>query len=60
MVLPMSLAACIRVDSCFVPSLIPTLQISLSIGLIEVHLSNHLQQMGDGKWPNTIGHFIFS
>ena len=47
--LPMSLAASIKIDSCYLPCLIPTLQCHLSVGLVDLHLYNHFRCLGKGK-----------
>ncbi|KAL3889914.1 hypothetical protein ACJMK2_002232 [Sinanodonta woodiana] len=46
LVQPASLAASLRIDSCFVPSLIPQIQIGASIDNLDIRLSNHLSMMG--------------
>ncbi|WAR00328.1 VP13B-like protein [Mya arenaria] len=41
LVIPASLAASVHVDSCFVPSLIPSLQLGVTLEALYVHASNH-------------------
>ncbi|XP_048244061.1 vacuolar protein sorting-associated protein 13B-like isoform X2 [Haliotis rufescens] len=57
MVLPASLAACMSVDSCFVPSLIPIFQGCVSMATIQLHLINHLQYLGKGV-PTKLAPYI--
>ncbi|CAC5371342.1 VPS13B [Mytilus coruscus] len=45
-ILPISLAAAMRVDSCYISTLVPVTQICLSCPVIEVRLQNHPQHMG--------------
>ncbi|GAB1597682.1 vacuolar protein sorting-associated protein 13B-like [Argonauta hians] len=40
-VLPASLAACMRVDSCFIPSLVPVVQVLVTMPTLLLKLSNH-------------------
>lgn len=47
--LPMSLAASAKIDSCYLPALIPGVQCYLSVGLVDVHLYNHFRCLGTGK-----------
>ena len=44
---PLALAASARVDSCFVPSLIPMVQCSMNTSSIELHLAHHLEYLGN-------------
>ncbi len=51
---PLTLAASIRVDSCFMPSIIPMIQISVSATLLQMRLANHLQNLSTGKVKVTL------
>ncbi|KAJ8013405.1 hypothetical protein DPEC_G00052920 [Dallia pectoralis] len=46
LVSPTALAACTRVDSCFVPWSVPSLGISLTLAQTQVYLCHHLEQLG--------------
>ncbi|XP_059174786.1 intermembrane lipid transfer protein VPS13B-like [Physella acuta] len=48
-VLPSSLAACMCVDSAFIPSIIPALKFSITIPELEVHLCHHLKYNSTGE-----------
>lgn len=48
-VLPATLAASLNVDSCFIPSLIPSVQVGLTVESAQFHLSNHVHCLGKGK-----------
>ena len=48
-VLPASLAACMRVDSCFVPTLVSMVQVLVTMPMMMVKFSNHVQHLGKGK-----------
>ena len=52
-ILPISLAAAMRVDSCHIPSLKPSIQWCISCPVIEARLQNHPQYLGQGKILNT-------
>ncbi|XP_060068135.1 intermembrane lipid transfer protein VPS13B-like [Ylistrum balloti] len=45
-IFPESLAASMCVDSCYVPNLIPYLQVYLSVPAVEVHFQNHMTYLG--------------
>ncbi|XP_021340495.1 vacuolar protein sorting-associated protein 13B-like, partial [Mizuhopecten yessoensis] len=57
-ILPESLAASMCVDSCYVPSLIPSVQVYLSVPAVEVHLQNHLTYLGK-EVPEKLQPFMF-
>ncbi|XP_041362052.1 vacuolar protein sorting-associated protein 13B-like [Gigantopelta aegis] len=57
-VAPVSLAACMHVDSCFVPCLVPVVQASVSIATIQLNISNHLNYLGKGT-PSKLYPFYF-
>ncbi|KAK3589215.1 hypothetical protein CHS0354_020076 [Potamilus streckersoni] len=59
LVQPASLAASLRIDSCFVPSLIPLIQIGASVDILDIRLSNHLSIMGQGT-PSKLRPFYFT
>ncbi|KAM9309789.1 intermembrane lipid transfer protein VPS13B [Pholidichthys leucotaenia] len=46
LVSPTALAACTRVDSCFAPWFVPSLGVCLQLAQLEIHLCNHLEQLG--------------
>lgn len=63
LVSPLALAACMRVDSYFDPTLIPSFQLRANVDMINFVLSNHVQHSGkvplnlqpfvpDGSMPN--------
>lgn len=58
-VLPASLAACIRVDSCFVPTLVPMVQVLVTMPMMMVKFSNHVQHLGKGV-PRKLQPFFFN
>ncbi|XP_072572926.1 intermembrane lipid transfer protein VPS13B isoform X4 [Paramormyrops kingsleyae] len=43
---PTALAACTRVDSCFAPSFVPSVGVSVQLAQVELHLCHHLDQLG--------------
>ncbi|XP_052096921.1 intermembrane lipid transfer protein VPS13B-like isoform X1 [Mytilus californianus] len=57
-ILPISLAAAMRVDSCYISTLVPVTQVCLSCPVIEVRLQNHPQHMGQDV-PGKLKPFIF-
>ncbi|KAJ8322215.1 hypothetical protein KUTeg_000686 [Tegillarca granosa] len=57
-ILPASLAASMRVDSCYIPNLVPVLQIYVSSPVIELRLSNHLQCLNKDV-PSKLKPFVF-
>ncbi len=48
LVSPLTLSAAMKVDSSFVPSLVPMMQCGMSASLLQVRLANHVQCMGKG------------
>ncbi|TSK20268.1 Vacuolar protein sorting-associated protein 13B [Bagarius yarrelli] len=46
LVSPTALAACMQVDSCFAPWLVPSLGVSLKLAHLELRLCHHLDQLG--------------
>lgn len=48
LVSPTALAACTRVDSCFAPSFVPSVGVSVQLAQVELHLCHHLDQLGTG------------
>ncbi|XP_017308311.2 intermembrane lipid transfer protein VPS13B isoform X6 [Ictalurus punctatus] len=46
LVSPTALAACMQVDSCFAPWLVPSLCVSLKLAHLELRLCHHLEQLG--------------
>ncbi|XP_060756090.1 intermembrane lipid transfer protein VPS13B-like isoform X4 [Neoarius graeffei] len=48
LVSPTALAACMQVDSCFAPWLVPSLGVSLKLAYLELRLCHHLEQLGTG------------
>ncbi len=48
LVSPHALSAAMRVDSCFLSSLLPVFQCSLSAASLQVRLANHLDCLGKG------------
>ncbi|KAM9436061.1 intermembrane lipid transfer protein VPS13B [Clarias gariepinus] len=46
LVSPTALAACMQVDSCFAPWLVPSLGVSLKLAHLELRLCHHLEQLG--------------
>uniref|UniRef100_A0ABM5GCA8 Intermembrane lipid transfer protein VPS13B isoform X2 n=1 Tax=Pogona vitticeps TaxID=103695 RepID=A0ABM5GCA8_9SAUR len=46
LVTPTALAACTRVDSCFVPWFVPALGVSIHFAHLELRLCHHLNQLG--------------
>ncbi|KAI5620879.1 vacuolar protein sorting-associated protein 13B-like, partial [Silurus asotus] len=48
LVSPTALAACMQVDSCFAPWLVPSLGVSLKLAHLELRLCHHLEQLGTG------------
>ncbi|XP_027028317.2 vacuolar protein sorting-associated protein 13B isoform X2 [Tachysurus fulvidraco] len=46
LVSPTALAACMQVDSCFAPWLVPSLGVSVKLAHLELHLCHHLEQLG--------------
>uniref|UniRef100_T1IW73 Chorein N-terminal domain-containing protein n=1 Tax=Strigamia maritima TaxID=126957 RepID=T1IW73_STRMM len=57
LVSPLALAACMRVDSYFNPSLIPNVQLRLAIDISHINLTNHLLNAKDA--PLTLSPFTF-
>lgn len=49
LVSPTALAACMQVDSCFAPWLVPSLCVSLKLAHLELRLCHHLEQLGTGN-----------
>ncbi len=48
LVSPLTLSAAMKVDSSFIPSLVPIMQCAFSASLLQVRLANHVQCMGNG------------
>jgi len=46
---PLALAVSLRVDSCFVADLVPSLQLSVKVGRISCGLNNHSYYSQSGK-----------
>ena len=46
---PLTLAASLSVDSCYMRAHIPSVQISVSAARINLHLSAHLTHLGQGQ-----------
>ncbi|KAG7317797.1 hypothetical protein KOW79_018832 [Hemibagrus wyckioides] len=46
LVSPTALAACMQVDSCFAPWLVPSLGVSVKLAHLELRLCHHLEQLG--------------
>ncbi|XP_033726572.1 vacuolar protein sorting-associated protein 13B-like isoform X2 [Pecten maximus] len=57
-IFPESLAASMCVDSCYVPSLIPSIQAYLSVPAVEVHLQNQMAYLGKDV-PEKLKPFTF-
>ena len=47
-ILPISLAAAVRLDSCYISSIVPVTQACISCPVIEVRLQNHPEHLGRG------------
>lgn len=52
LVSPTALAACMQVDSCFAPWLVPSLGVSLKLAHLELRLCHHLEYLGTGSTHN--------
>ncbi|XP_014791410.2 intermembrane lipid transfer protein VPS13B [Octopus bimaculoides] len=57
-VLPASLAACMRVDSCFIPSLVPVVQVLVTMPTLLLKFSNHFNVLGQDV-PEKLKPFTF-
>ncbi|XP_055998709.1 intermembrane lipid transfer protein VPS13B-like isoform X2 [Ostrea edulis] len=56
--LPTSLAAAVKIDSCYLPCLIPVLQGHINVSLVRIHLYNHFRCLGKGV-PSKLRPFAF-
>ncbi|XP_061177950.1 intermembrane lipid transfer protein VPS13B-like [Saccostrea echinata] len=56
--LPTSLAASVKIDSSYLPCLIPVLQCYVNVSLVGVHLYNHFRCLGSGV-PSKLHPFVF-
>ncbi|KAL4227239.1 Vacuolar protein sorting-associated protein 13B [Mactra antiquata] len=58
-VLPATLAASLNVTSCFIPSLIPSVQLGLTVESSQLHLTNHVHCLGK-ETPSKLTPFYMS
>ena len=49
-----SLAACIKINSCYIPEKIPRFMCSVSIGCVQLILSNHFNTSENGTYFFTV------